>query len=196
MKKSIIFLSLLMVVFWAPVVGASCQDPSDCYCSLKPDVSQALVRVEVKAVADGLADLEILGTAYFDPQNILGEESLLQGVEEGGQQFATGQIWLVRVVLEAEQLQIGIGVEEIDGLLPCYTDPDFPGATADTVAGAVLSRDCEGAVRDLGVWGECDMGCCASSIVAPSVMPNSAFWMFVLLALGFAGFRFGRSSRR
>ncbi len=195
MKKNIIFLSLLMVAFWAPAVGASCMDPAYCYCILKPDVSQALVRVEVKAAADGLADLEILGTAYFDPQNILGDEPLLQGVQEGSQQLATGQIWLVRVVLEAEQLQIGIGVEEIDGLLPCSTDPDFPGATADTVAGAVLSTDCYGAVRDLGVWEECNMPCCASSIEAPSVMPDSTFWMSVLLALGLASFRFGRSSR-
>jgi len=184
-----------MVAFGSSA-GAMCLDPAICFCALKPDVSQALVRVEVSASVDGLADLQILGASYYDPQCLLGEGALLEGVETGNLQIAAGETWLLLLDMEGEQLQIIFGVEEVDGLLPCDNDPDFPGATADNVAGAVLSDDCWAAVHDLGVWVECNdtQASCGLSTVTLSSRPGDAFWMFVLLALGFAGFRFGRPS--
>ncbi|MBW2704654.1 MAG: hypothetical protein JRF33_27880, partial [Deltaproteobacteria bacterium] len=106
--------------------------------------------------------------------------------DAGDLQLAAGQIWRIRVALEGEQLQIGAAVEETDGLLPCIDDSDFPGATADTVAGAVLSEDCRAAVHDLGVWSDCydRQDSCGLSTATPPARPGTSFWVFLIFVFG------------
>ena len=192
MKRIWVIGTVLGVLLGAQAAMALCRDPTMCYCSLKPEPGQALARVQVEEVNEEGVDLRILGSVFYDPSGLLDGAVVPQGIGAGDWDLQAGQTWLVSLGRVGDDLVILFGVQESDGLLPCEWDPDFPGASADTVAGAVLCDNCSAAVRDLGVYEECDMGMCADSIGGVPHGPSEVFWGFVFALAGFAWFRRGR----
>ena len=187
MKRIWVIGTVLGVLLGAQAAMALCMDPADCYCRLKPESDEALVRAEVLAVNGHTADLQVLGAVYYDPGGLLAETTSAEGIGADALNLQAGQIWLLSIGQASEGLVILAGVQESDGILPCELDSDFPGATADTVAGAVLCENCSAAVRDLGVYVECqdNRSGCAVGYDKGSGEP----WAFLLILIGLAWLR-------
>jgi hypothetical protein len=166
---------------------ASCVNAPDCYCVLRPWTENSLL-VEAKVVSLGpLVTLRVLGEPYHDPTGTLHDGWEIPGLSPAdpfyGPELSIGSKGLFSV--DISQMKISVYLLEEGGLLPCMYDADFPGATADQVAAAVLSEDCDSAVFQLGVQqGEChdtDVSCGCSGYKGGSDPPALQLILFVVV---------------
>ena len=130
----------LCCLFSGPVDG-SCIPQWECYCALEPHDDLVLVRAQVVDNQIDAGIIRILGEPYYDPSGMLND-----GDEIGDCRFyylthmRVGDIGLF--LLRTTPCDLHTVVEEEGGIYMCNLDPDFEGATAEEVVGAVLSDDC------------------------------------------------------
>ena len=174
-KASIVVWIVLCMIVPVPA-EAECIDPTQCFCSLVPEQCEMLVTAEVIVVDGTYASLKVVGEPHHDPEGILQDGQLIEGLKYSRSELAPGNVGLFRihppgacVISEPNSFYIASLVVESSGKYLCETYPGFSGATKDQLLAAILSGKCYEAVfelMDIKNYCEGESGCCYQTMAS------------------------------
>lgn len=145
--------------------GASCIDPTQCYCGLAPESDDVIVRAEVIWADVSTVSIRILGAPFYNPDGLVVSGQVLEDLTfQRTIHLAAGDVCLFRIPGSLDR--VAFYVLEEGGKYRCRYIPDFPGLDMIELAQLALSGDCQiNAMALLDLDGYCKdviSGCCNS----------------------------------
>jgi hypothetical protein len=184
---------VLFMIVSAPA-EAECIDPTQCFCSLVPEQCEMLVTAEVMAFEEMIASLQVVGEPHHDPEGILQDGQLIEGLKYSRIELAPGNVGLFRihppgacVIYEPNDFYIASFVLESSGKYFCETRSEFSGARKDQLLAAILSGTCYESVlelMDIKNYCEGESGCCYQTMASVDSVMILAVLGLVLVPRG------------
>ena len=162
-KRFCVTLVLALCVLLSRPSGASCIDPTHCYCGLVPEADDVIVRAEVTRADESTVSIRVVGAPFYNPDGLVLSGQVLEGLTfHRTIHLATGDVALFRMKKSLDQIAFYI-IEE-GGRYRCRYVPDFPGLDMIELTQLALSGDCQvNAMALLDLDGYCQdvvSGCC------------------------------------